>query len=276
MGLPSRIRAVVTGGGSGLGRALCLEIARRGGTVVVADVSLEGSEETVSLIERAGGEAWPVVCDVSDYDQVYALYEAAVDRMGATDLLVNNAGVACGGPIEGVPIEDWRWVVGINLWGVIHGCHVFVPHMKERGAGFVLNIASAAGLLSPPDLSPYNVTKAGVVALSESLAAECADAGVVVTVACPTFFTTNLLETARGPEEMQEVLRERVQKLMARSRVQAPEVARACLAALERGDLYAVPMRDGRIFWRIKRAAPGRFPRFLAYARKAMEGLQGR
>ena len=129
---------------------------------------------------------------------------AEADRaFGGTDLVVNNAGVAVGGPVGAVPLDDWKWIFGVNLWGVIYGCHVFVPRFKAQGHGHVINVASAAGLLSAPEMGPYNVTKAGVVALSETLAAELSGTGVGVTVLCPTFFRTNILASSPRPHEPQ-------------------------------------------------------------------------
>jgi NAD(P)-dependent dehydrogenase (short-subunit alcohol dehydrogenase family) len=125
-------------------------------------------------------------CDVTRLADVRSLAEACT---GAVDLVVNNAGVGAGGRIGELSIEDWRWT-DVDLYGVIHGCHVFVPILREQGRGHVLNVASAAGLLCAPHMAAYNVAKAGVVALSETLAAELAGSGVGVTVLCPTFFKT--------------------------------------------------------------------------------------
>jgi NAD(P)-dependent dehydrogenase (short-subunit alcohol dehydrogenase family) len=268
MGLPDRMRAVVTGGASGLGRAIAEEIGARGGEVVVADVNAGGAEETVGRVERAGGRAWAFRCDVGDAAEVDALAREAERRMGETDLIVNNAGVAVGGPVDTVPIEDWRWIVDINLWGVIHGCRAFLPRMRERGSGFVLNVASVAGLVSPPGMAPYNVTKAGVVALSETLHADHRKEGIVVTVLCPSFFKTNIVEAGRGADER---MKEMARKQMARSRVQAADVARAALRALDRGELYAVPMLDARAFWGLKRATPVGFYRLVGMIMAMME-----
>ncbi len=249
-------QSVVTGGGSGLGRALCLEVARRGGNVVVADVNVQGAEETAHLVEQAGAKAWVTECDVRDPDAVDGLAAFATQEMGSVDLLCNNAGVALSGPFEELSLEDWRWIMDINLWGVIYGCRAFLPAMRMQGRGYVLNVASAAGLLRTPQMSPYNVTKVGVVGLSETLRCEYRPHGVNVTALCPTFFQTNIIEAGRGPE-MKET--EVARKLMKRSKVQAPDVARIALDDLSAGRLYSVPMRDGRALWRLKRAAPEAF-----------------
>jgi NAD(P)-dependent dehydrogenase (short-subunit alcohol dehydrogenase family) len=254
MPLPERPNAVITGASSGLGRAIAKELAARRSKILIADIDEEGAKETARLVEKAGGEASFTRCDVSRVEDVMSLADEAFRSFGHVDLLVNNAGVAVGGPMGVVPIADWAWVMGINLWGVIYGCHAFIPRMKEQGGGAILNVASAAGLMSSPMLGPYNVTKAGVVALSETLFGELAPERISVTVLCPTFFKTNIASKGRthgpgiGPEQ--------VEKLMARATVQAEGVARSALAAVEAGQLYAVPHPDGRWFWRLKRAAP--------------------
>jgi NAD(P)-dependent dehydrogenase (short-subunit alcohol dehydrogenase family) len=180
---------------------------------------------------------------------------------GGADLVVNNAGVGLAGPVGKVPLEDWRWIVGVNLWGVIHGCHVFVPRFKARGRGHVINVASAAGLLAAPEMAAYNVTKSGVVALSETLAAELDGTGVGVTVLCPTFFRTNIVRNGRS--HTQRAQPEAVEKIMDRAKIQAPDVARFALATADAGGLYALPHGDGRWMWRLKRLLPETFQRVL-------------
>ncbi len=226
-------------------------------------------------MQGAGGEAVARRCDVSVAGEVEALADAADQAFGGADLVVNNAGVGVGGPVGKVPLEDWRWILGVNLWGVIHGCHVFVPRFKARGSGHVLNVASAAGLLAAPEMAPYNVTKFGVVALSETLAAELHGTGVGVTVLCPTFFRTNIARSGRthtdrgGPED--------IERLMDRTKVQAPEVARFALETADAGRLYALPHGDGRWMWRVKRLMPETFqtvlvPKSDALIKRRMKG----
>jgi len=253
--------AVVTGAGSGLGRAFCEELGARRTRVVVSDIDESGAEATADLVRAAGGEAHVVRCDVSDPAQVEALAEAARAWCGDVDLLVNNAGVAVAGTFEDTGLDDWRWIMGINLWGVIYGCRAFVPAMKARHQGSIINVASAAGLLSAPKMAPYNVTKAGVVALSETLHAELAGDGVHVTVLCPTFFQTNIMNASRVSSE--DTTRRMIGKRMQSSRVQAPDVAKAALAGVAKNQLYVVPMTDGRAMWRLKRLQPQRFYELL-------------
>ena len=265
MPLPPQPRAVVTGAGSGLGRALCQELARRGARILASDIDLDAVAKTVGALGSSG--AHPARCDVTNLAEVEALAREAERLLGGVDLVINNAGVAVGGSIGDNPIEDWQWVVGVNLWGVIHGCHVFTPRLRAQQRGHILNVASAAGLLCMPNLGPYNATKSAVVALSETLYAELAPDGVGVSVLCPTFFQTNIANAARldGNAELLDTVRQ----LMASARVQADDVARAALDGVARGDLHILPHADGRWLWRLKRLNPGVFqrltPKLLAW-----------
>lgn len=254
-------RAVVTGAGSGLGRALARAIAARGGTVVVSDVRLAAADETATLIAGAGGTAHVVACDVTKADQVARLAAEAERLAGAVDFLVNNAGIGAGGQIGTVGLDVWERTVAVNLWGVVHGCHYFVPAMRARRRGHVLNVASAAAFGSAPGMGPYNVTKSAVVALSETLLAEVAGDGVGVTALCPSFFRTNIMVDAVG--ELSEEQRRFVEAEMARSKHDADGIAALALAAVEAGKLFAVPHSDVRWLWRLKRLAPGPFMRLV-------------
>src|SRR5262245_21516997 len=256
MPLPERPRAVITGAGSGLGRALALELAKRRARILVADINEAGAEKTVRLVAQAGAEAHATRCDVSKSEDVMALLGAADRTIGGVDLLVNNAGVAAGGPVGVIPLVDWEWLVGINLWGVIYGCHTFIPRFKEQQSGHILNVASAAGILTAPHMAPYNVTKAGVIALSETLRAELYEERISVTVLCPTFFRTNITATARAHGPLDPSF---VDRLMDRATVQADGVARIAIEAVDAGRLYALPHRDGRFIWWFKRAFPELF-----------------
>lgn len=259
MSIPNQPRAVVTGGAGGLGRAFCLALAARGAKVLVSDVDLAGAEETAAEVGRRGGTGHAVACDVSDPAQVAALLSEADAKLGGVDLVVNNAGVAVAGPVGEIPLEDWRWITSVNYWGVIHGCHVFLPRFKQQGSGHVLNVASTAGLVSAPFMAPYNMTKAAVVALSETLAGELHGTGVGVTVLCPTFFRTNIMASSRRTAMDDGGMENVVNHRMDSSKLQADDVARVALEACDRGRLYAVPMSDGQWSWRMKRLMPERF-----------------
>jgi NAD(P)-dependent dehydrogenase (short-subunit alcohol dehydrogenase family) len=249
-------RAVITGAGSGLGRALCLELARRQARVVVSDKNVPAAEETAHQVEQAGGKALVLACDVTQPEQVEALAEQAFSQFGGVDLLVNNAGVACAGAVGELPLAEWKRVLDVNLWGVIHGCHAFVPRLRQQGSGHILNIASAAGLISVGYMAPYNVSKAGVVSLSETLYVELKAAGIGVTVACPTFFRTNIASSAQYSDPK---LGKAGSRLVDEARHGPETVARDCLKAVARRARYALPIADGRWAWRLKRLSPDAF-----------------
>jgi NAD(P)-dependent dehydrogenase (short-subunit alcohol dehydrogenase family) len=247
-------KVVITGGGSGLGRAFALYFARHGGRSIVCDRNEDTAKETVELIRKEGGEAYAEQCDVAHSDEVERMREVARERLGGADVIINNAGVAVAGVVGDVPLRDWEWIVSINLMGVVYGCHHFVPMFRAQGSGHIINVASAAGLAQAPEMAPYNVTKTGVISLSETLAAELAGSNVGVTVLCPSFFKTNLLDGSRnhGPQDTGPF----VTKLMEKSKVQADDVVRVAVRAAEKNELYALPHLEGRAIWAIKRVMP--------------------
>lgn len=249
-------RAVVTGAGSGLGAALCDVLAARGAHVIAADVNLAAAEATAA---RCGERVHAVECDVADLGAVERLAEQADTLLGGVDLLVNNAGVAVVGQVGEVPIADWKWVVDVNVWGVIHGCHVFVPRLRKQRHGHILNVASAAGVISMPTMAPYNLTKAAVVALSETLYADLASDGVGVSVLCPSFFPTNLTKSPRTSVDGN--LHRAAMRLVDKGGWTAHEIAVTALAAVDAGTLHVTPQLDVRWAWRLKRLAPTTFQR---------------
>lgn len=248
--------AVVTGAGSGIGRAFALEISQRGGRVVCADISLERAEETVRLL---AGRGHAVQCDVAVRSQVEDLALFAELKFGGVPtVVINNAGVGIGGqPIGNVGLDDWNWALGINLWGVIHGCETFVPQMRTAVRGGIINVASAAGFAAAPTMGPYNVGKAGVMSLSETLAAELAGTGLRVSVLCPTFVKTNVAVDGRITAQSSQL----AQNLMRWTGFSSERVAVGTLDAFDRGRLYVVPQLDAKAIWLAKRLAPALYTR---------------
>lgn len=252
-------RAVVTGAGSGIGRAFAVELARRGGRVVCADISEQTAAETAAMIEEKGGLALAVACDVSRLTEVEALADAAVDWFGEEpDLVINNAGVGAGGKRIGeIPMDDWHWVMGVNMWGVVHGCHVFAPRLRGLKKAGIINVCSTASFAAAPSMGPYNVSKAAVLALSETLAAESAGSGLSVTALCPTVVKTNIFTSGRIDESVTPLMN----RWVSLTGVSAEGVARTTLKALDKGRLYVLPQIDARLIWRAKRYLPATYAR---------------
>ena len=252
--LPGR-RAFITGAASGLGRAFALELARDRWRLGLADMSVDRLERVRAEVDAAGGRATAYSGDVASHEFVESALRSYARDAGGLDLLINNAGVAVAGLVEVTSADDWRWVTDINLLGVVHGCRAALPLMRSQGAGAILNIASSAGFAAAPQMGAYNATKAGVIALTETLAGELYGSGVQVSVAMPGSFRTGLLETMRAPAEESAMAR----RLMAGSAYDATDAARAILSALARGRLYIVWPREYVWLWRIKRFFPIRF-----------------
>jgi len=190
--------AVVTGGASGIGRATVRELSRRGARVVVADIHEDRLEEVRVEIEEAGGRVLTVRCDVAYDDQVEHLRNEALEEMGRVDIVMNNAGVVAMGPPETMTMQDWDWILQVNLYGVIRGVRAFLPHMLERGSGHIVNTASLAGLFAYAwDSVPYITGKFAVAGFTEALALYAKPLGVGVSLVCPGLVDTNLGETAR-------------------------------------------------------------------------------
>ncbi|MBM9461591.1 SDR family NAD(P)-dependent oxidoreductase [Nocardioides sp. zg-536] len=234
------MRVLVTGGASGLGAAMVARFAARGDDVVVADLphalaALEGQGDPSG---EAPGRLHPLPLDVTS-DADWAAARAWVhERWGGLDVLVNNAGVATGGRIDVVGLEEWQRVIDVNLLGVVRGCRTFAGDLKAQGSGHIVNTASLAGLVHPPGMASYTAVKAGVVALSESLAYELHPFGVQVTALCPGFIRTPLSGSLTGSDTAMDAVAAR---LIDSSPYTADQVADALLAGMAAGDLVVLP-----------------------------------
>jgi NAD(P)-dependent dehydrogenase (short-subunit alcohol dehydrogenase family) len=178
---------VITGAGSGFGRGLALDFAKLGWKVAVSDINMERAEDSVRLVNGSGGQGIAIRCDVTKPEEVQGLADAVVSKWGTVDIIINNAGVPVLGFMEKITLEDWRFEIDVMLMSVIYGCRTFIPIFKKQGWGHIVNTASSAGICSLPEMSPYNVTKAGVISLSETLRGELKGSNIGVTVVCPTF-----------------------------------------------------------------------------------------
>lgn len=265
--------AVITGAGSGLGRALAVNLGYRGARVFATDIDAEGAALTAQMVKEAGGEAMSERVDTTDPAAVERMAEATFDTWGRCDLLVNNAGVGAAGLIGEAPLDDWRWVMDVNLYGVLYGCRSFAPRMRSCQTGTIVNIASIAAFARTPMMGAYNVSKTAVVALSETLRAECMNDGVGVTVVCPAFFRTNIGRNSRASASAGGI---DITKLVDRSKVSADDIARAIIEAVAKGDPYVVPTLDAKVMWYLRRLAPARAGAILAQATKLLPLLMAR
>jgi short-subunit dehydrogenase len=256
--------AVVTGAGSGIGQSFAMELGKRGGTVVCADINLAAAEKTVSLLAELGAKGFAIACDVGQAEQVAELAEQAEQLMQhPVTLVINNAGVGLGGKFDELSLEDWQWVTNVNLWGVIHGCHYFVPKFKKLGYGAIVNVASAAGYTAAPEMTAYNVTKSGVLALSETLSSELKKANIKVNVLCPTLVPTNIIKNGRIPSRYSGLADH---ALMNFAMTTSDSVAKLTLNRLDKGKLYTIPQLDAKLFWLMKRASPTLYAKFLGFS----------
>jgi short-subunit dehydrogenase len=192
---------------------------------------------------------------VTREEELRAASEWLASNWGGVDVVVNNAGVAQAGAIEEVSLDDWQWIIDINLLGVVRGCKVFTPLFKRQGHGHFVNIASMAGLLDMPMMGAYNATKAAVVSLSETLHNELADSKIGVTLVCPSFFKTNLADSLRASNP---AMRNVLGKLLNRSKVTAEHIADQIFQAVRTREFYVLPHMEGRQAWLAKRLLPRR------------------
>ncbi|WP_257446408.1 SDR family oxidoreductase [Archangium lipolyticum] len=263
-------RIFITGGASGLGRAIALRFARAGWRVCVADVNDARGAETVAALTVLTSHAHYLRCDVTREEDLRAASEWLAANWGGVDVVVNNAGVAQAGAIEDVELSDWQWILDINLLGVVRGCKVFTPMFKRQGHGHFVNVASMAGLLDVPKMSSYNASKAAVVSLSETLQNELADDHIGVSVVCPSFFKTNLAESMRTSDPG---LRKAMGKLLDRSPITADDIAGQVFQAVEKRGFYVLPHREGRQAWLMKRLLPrGLYASFMQKRTRRMRG----
>lgn len=252
-----RPSAIVSGAASGLGRALAVRLASDGWRIAIADVDAAGSEETQKLVAAAGGVGQVERLDVSRLEDWHALADRLRADWPRLDLLVNNAGVAGYGDVGAFPLEDWHWLLNINLYGAIYGCHTLVDWLKENGEGaHIINVASFAAIAPSPSMAAYNVAKAGIMALSETLYTELRPHGVGVTVVCPMFFRTNILDGARAYNPLRG---EMIEEGTRRSALTAEIVADSAIRAMRRKQLYAIPGRQARWYWFLRRLSPASF-----------------
>ncbi|WP_334141038.1 SDR family NAD(P)-dependent oxidoreductase [Rhabdothermincola sp.] len=249
--------AVVTGAGSGIGQATSVLLARQGLDLALVDLRPEGLEETAALVRAAGRTATSHLADVADADRMAELPAEVLDAHGACHVLVNNAGVTAAGRFEAESLEDLRWIVGINVWGVVHGCRAFLPVLRRMDEAHIVNLSSMVGLLGLPQNASYSLTKGAVRSFSEALRAELISTSIGVTVVLPGAIRTNIMFGARGAEA--DRLARMGASRLAPLALRPPEaVARRIVRAIEKNQARVVVGPDARAVDLVSRVLPGR------------------
>ena len=272
-------KVLVTGAGSGIGRETALAFARRGADIVICDIQESAASRTAENVRALGRNAMAEVVDVADAERMRAFAETVHSKIEAVDILVNNAGVGLGGGFLDTTLEDWQWIIGINLRGIVHGCHFFVPRMvaRKRG-GHVVNVASAAAYLASEALCAYSTTKFAVLGLSEALRDELQPHGIGVTAICPGIINTPITGSARlrGKAALPGA-REQMVAFYQRRNYGPERVAQAIVKAVARNAAVAPVSPEAWVLYLLKRLSPG----FTAWLNRRMAQrfeaqLQGR
>ncbi|MEY2431045.1 MAG: hypothetical protein QOC92_770 [Acidimicrobiaceae bacterium] len=265
--------AAITGAGSGIGRALAQELARRGAHLAVSDVDEVGLAETVALCEGFGVKVTSQRVDVADRDAVYGWADQVVHDHGKVNLIVNNAGVALGATIGAMSYEDFEWLMNINFWGVVHGTKAFLPHLKAAGEGHVVNLSSVFGLISVPSQSAYNAAKFGVRGFTDALRMELdmEESGVSCTTVHPGGIKTNIARNMRLDASVAALTgdADRARRDFDKIAMTRPEkAARQILAAVEKDKRRALIGPDAKAIDLISRLPAGLYQRVLVRGAK--------
>lgn len=245
--------AVVTGAASGIGRALAAILAQRGCALALADVDAAGLEETATRARVIGIRVSCHVVDVADWDRMVAFADDVQREFGGADLLVNNAGVSVTGTLEEQSIEDLRWIVGVNFWGVVHGCKAFLPLLRQRPEAHIVNVSSLFGIIGLPTQSSYCATKFAVSGFSEALWAELADSGIGVTVVHPGGVKTNIVKASRTADA---ALKQAAIERFGRQAMAPERVAERIVRGVERGEMRVRICRETFVVDWAKRLFP--------------------
>lgn len=255
-------RIFITGAGSGLGRALSLAYAKSGWKVGVAEIDPARARETCDLVRQAGGEPSEIICDVSRVENIENAAGKIEEMWGGVDIVINNAGISCGGFMEDIPLEKWEWVMGINLMSVVYGCRTFIPMLKKQESGHIVNVASYFGFFPPAESAPYNMTKAGVISISETLRTELSPYGIGVSVVMPSFFKTRLMDQLYMTDAKQV---NKVKTLFDKAKFTPEQVAQITINAIQKNRLHVLPQIDAKALWVMKRISPALFFRLSAF-----------
>lgn len=254
-------RALITGAASGLGQEFARQLAQKGWRLFIADINESALREEEQILQAMGTTVISTVINVADHKEIDAAAERVKQEWGGLDILFNNAGVAGAGEMESLPLEEWKRLLDIDLWSVIYGCRAFIPMMKEQGGGYIVNTASSAGTLSGAQMANYNVAKAGVISLSETLKVELSPFNIGVTVICPTVFKTNLDASMKTGTAFERNL----QRQVIESKISSKDITDHTFRKMQKNKLYVMTQTDARIGWRFKRYFPELYLKLMSF-----------
>lgn len=254
-------RAFITGAASGLGLEIAERLSKDGWRLLICDINEDALAEASTRLSDMGGVVSSMIVDVTRCEDIEAAAARVREEWGGVDIIFNNAGVAGAGAMEDLSQSEWDRLIDTDLWSVIYGCRVFIPVMKEQGGGYIVNTASSAGTLSAAQMANYNVAKAGVVSLSETLKVELSAHNIGVTVICPTVFKTNLDASMKEGTAFEKNLVRQVQE----SKYTSARVVDLTFKRMQKNKLYVMPQADARIGWLIKRHFPEFYLRVMSF-----------
>jgi len=246
-------RVLITGGASGLGKAIVEQFASLNWKIAIVDINIEGAQEVAAAVNSVGGEAIALYCDIGKDEDFISIEQSIKEMWGGLDIIVNNAGIATTGMMADCTPEQWHRAINLNLNSVYRGCHYWLSLLPKNGPGHIVNTASFAGIAQAPAMMSYNVSKAGVIALSETLRAELGHLNIGVSVICPAFFKTNLLDSMSPTDEGVKPL---VKKWMENSKISADDVAQDVIKGIEENKLMVISHDYARKAYRMKRFFP--------------------
>lgn len=260
--MKSNKRIFITGGASGLGKAIAMHYAKQGFNVAIGDINEDNLEITKQALLKLTKQVMALPCNTTKFKDLENAQKTIENEWGGLDILVNNAGIAgTVGEVEKVSMANWDQVLNINLLGVVRGCKAFNALFKRQGSGAIVNIASMAGITNTPQLSIYNSSKAAVISLTETLRYELKPFNVNAHVVCPAFFKTNLIDSMESSDKTKSF----VTREMEKSSITADDIAAMIERQIENNDLYLLPHKRERNLWLLKRFFP------TWYERKAMQ-----
>lgn len=267
------MRVLITGAASGLGRTLALRFAKEKAEICIADINQAGAADTLSLVQQAGGSGFIYALDVRYEAQWNALRDEITERWGGVDVVVNNAGVATGDRVDAGEWAWWEWIIDINLKGVALGCRTFTPMFKQQKKGNFINVASLAGLLTAPSMSSYNVTKAAVIALSETMHYELMPYGIGTMALCPGFFRTNLANAMKTSDPS---MLKFVDKVFEKSELNGDDIANIAFQDMLKNKMICNPHPTGRRAYFIKRYLPFLYRKEMLKMAKGLKQRESR